>query len=68
MNRFTPKIFRQQSGLMQAVKNDLEEILEATMVMVERVKSDPPPKGSLHLVTPGPYLSASSTEKCCGRQ
>lgn len=49
------KIFRHQSGLMQAVKNDLVEVLEATLVMVEKVKSDPPPKESLHPVDPGLY-------------
>lgn len=58
-----PKIFRHQSGLMQAVKNDLEEVLEATMVMVEKVKSDPPPKESLHPVDPGLYsLNSKSGE------
>lgn len=49
------KIFRHQSGLMQAVQADLEEVLEATVVMVEKVKSDPPPKESLHPVDPGLY-------------
>jgi hypothetical protein len=50
-----PKIFRHQSGLMQAVKTDLDEVLEATVVMVEKVRSDPPPKESLHPVDPGLY-------------
>jgi hypothetical protein len=62
MNRSTPKIFRQQSGLMQAVKSDLEEVLKATVVMVEKVKSDPPPKGSLHPVEPGQYSITLNTE------
>lgn len=53
------KIFRHQSGLIQAVKSDLEEVLEATVVMVEKVKSDPPPKGSLHPVDPGLYSFTS---------
>lgn len=62
MDRSTPKIFRQQFGLMQAVKSDLEEILEATVVMVERVKSDPPPKESLLPVELGQYSITPSTE------
>lgn len=55
------KIFRHQSGLIQAVRSDLEDVLEATRLMVEKVKSDPPPRESLHPVDPGIY-SLSSTE------
>jgi hypothetical protein len=53
-----PKIFKHQSGLMQAVQADLKEVLKATVVMVEKVKSDPPPKGSLYPVDPGFYSIA----------
>lgn len=55
MDRSQPKIFRHQSGLIQAVQAELEEVLEGTKVMVEKVKSDPPPKESLHPVDPGFY-------------
>lgn len=55
------KIFRYQSGLMRAVKSDLKEVLEATMVMVDKVKSDPPPKESLHPVDPGLYSLTSAS-------
>jgi len=55
------KIFRHQSGLMQAVKSDLEDVLEATMAMVEKVKSDPPPKDTLHPVDPGLYSLSGMT-------
>jgi hypothetical protein len=55
MDRSKPKIFRHQSGLIQAVQAELEEVLEGTKVMVEKVKSDPPPKESLHPVDPGFY-------------
>jgi hypothetical protein len=53
------KIFKHQSGLMQAVRDDLKEVLEATVVMVEKVKSDPPPKESLYPVDPGLYSFTS---------
>jgi hypothetical protein len=58
-----PKIFRHQSGLMQAVKSDLEGVLEATLAVVEKVKSDPPPKGSLHPVGPGFYALTSENKE-----
>lgn len=54
------KIFRHQSGLIQAVKTDLDQVLEDTIVMVEKVKSDPPPKESLHPVDPGLYKLTSA--------
>ena len=59
MDRFKSKIFNHQSGIMGAVKSDLEEILEGTLVIVAKVKSDPPPKGSLYPVDPGLYTVTS---------
>lgn len=38
-----PKLFKRQSGQMQAVKEEAREILEATKAVAEKVKSDPPP-------------------------
>ena len=55
------KIFSHQSGLMQAVRADLEGVLEATKIVVEKVKSDPPPKGSLYPVDPGLYSLTSES-------
>lgn len=55
------KIFSHQSGLMQAVKDDLKEVLESTVAMIEKVKSDPPPKESLHPVDPGLYSLTSKS-------
>jgi len=60
MDRPHPKIFRHQSGLMQSVKAELDGVLEATIAVVEKVKSDPPPKESLHPVDPGLYKLTSA--------
>lgn len=60
MDRSKSKIFRHQSGLIQAVQTDLDVVLEATRAVVEKVKSDPPPKESLHPVDPGLYKLNSS--------
>jgi hypothetical protein len=64
MDRSQPKIFRHQSGLIQSVQAELDGVLEATIAVVEKVKSDPPPKESLHPVDPGLYklTSADSDE------
>ena len=63
MNRPTSKIFRHQSGQMQAVQTDLDVVLEATLAVVEKVKSDPPPKESLHPVDQGIYKLSSEESK-----
>lgn len=39
-------MFTKQSGQMQAVREELREVLEATQEVVEKIRSDPPP--SLH--------------------
>jgi hypothetical protein len=64
MDRPSSKIFRHQSGLIQAVQADLDGVLEDTKVVVEKVKSDPPPKESLRPVDLGLYslTSANSGE------
>jgi hypothetical protein len=40
------KMFIKQSGQMQAVREELQEVLVATQEVVEKIRSDPPP--SLH--------------------
>lgn len=60
MDQSQPKIFRHQSGQIQAVKTDLDKVLEDTIAVVEKVKSDPPPKESLYPVDPGLYKLTSA--------
>lgn len=44
----TNKFFKHQSGQIHAVQLEMNQVLEATKIMVEKVKSDPPPRESLH--------------------
>lgn len=46
MSSASLKMFTKQSGQMQAVREELQEVLVATQEVVEKIKSDPPP--SLH--------------------
>jgi hypothetical protein len=57
MNR---KFFKHQSGEVHAVQAELNQVLESTRVLAERVKSDPPPKESLFPID-GTYLLSSSS-------
>lgn len=38
-----PKLFRRESGQIQAVTEEARQILEVTKAFIDRVKSDPPP-------------------------
>ena len=54
------KIFKRQSGIIQAVKDDLEEVLEATMSMVEQVENPPLREETKPPVDPGLYRLSGS--------
>lgn len=43
MSQGAPKFFKRQSGQMKAVADDVQEILEATKQLSEKVKTEPPP-------------------------
>jgi len=49
MSDSTAKLFRRQSGQMQAVSEEAKEILEVTKAVMDKLTSDPPPalKGKL---------------------
>jgi hypothetical protein len=43
MAQTAPKLFRRESGQIQAVTEESKQILEITKAFVDKVKSDPPP-------------------------
>jgi len=51
----TQKLFRRESGEMQAVTRESRRILEITKKVIEKVKSDPPP-GLKKALPPGAGL------------
>lgn len=51
-------LFRRESGQFQAVCSEVQEILTATKVVIEKIKTDPPPPIAKRLAGAGYYQMA----------